>query len=156
MPPAVAETKRWKSGYWHIWFRAFRFADEFDDANDADILVAEIEDDGDGGVDACVDDEGFNWIPEVEPSEVEDDSSHMWSVEDSPPVTDDARRGRPAVNDHHAQGGLPEAKLQVGDGGSRGCSFHLHATGRTTMPTSTAVSRHEAAEYAGFYLPEVV
>ena len=102
------------------------------------------------------DGEGFNWVAEVEPSEVDDDSSHTWSVEDSPPVTDDARRGRPAVNDHHAQGGLPEAKLHVGDGGSQSRNLHLHATGKTTLPASTAASRFEAAELALSYLPDVV
>ena len=106
LSPSVAETKRWKSGYWHNWFRAFRFVDESDDANDAEILVAETEDDG-----GDCDDEGFNCVPEVEPSEADDDSSHVWSVEDSPPVTDDASRGRPAVNDHHTQGGSTKSKL---------------------------------------------
>ena len=147
----VAEIKRWKSGYWHNWFNAFRFVDDSDAVNDADILVAESEGDDDG--DDC---KGFNWIAEVELSEVDDDSSHTWSAEDSPPVTDNARRGKPAVDDHHAQGGLLGAKLHVGDGGSQSRRFHPHATGKTTMPASTAASRFEAAEFALSYLPDVV
>ena len=35
-------------------------------------------------------------------------------------------------------------------------SLHLHATGKTTMPASTAASRFEAAEFALSYLPDVV
>ena len=73
------------------------------------MLVAECEGD---------DDKGLHWIDEVEASEADDDN-HTWSVDDLPPATDNARRGRPAVNDHHKQGGLPEAKLRVGDGGSQ-------------------------------------
>ena len=57
---------------------------------------------------------------------------------------------------HHAQGGLPEAKLHVGDGGSQSRSFHLHAIGKTIMPASMAASRFEAAEFALSYLPDVV
>ena len=73
LPPLVAETKRWKSGYWHNWFNAFRFIDDSDAVNHADILFAESGDDGDGD-----DGGGFNWIAEVEPSEVDSDSNHMW------------------------------------------------------------------------------
>ena len=82
-----------------------------------------------------------------------DDDNHAWSFVGSPPFTDDARRGRPAVQDHNMQGDLPKAK-PVFDAPETG--LHIHALGRPTMPEGNAVSRADAAEFASRYLPDVV
>ena len=68
LPPKIAETKKWRYGYWKNWYRDIVF--------DSDDPVL------------------------VEP----DVSDPMWSIEGSPPVADDARRGRPAEQDQQRQG----------------------------------------------------
>ena len=94
-----------------------------------------------------------DWIAEVDVSEPDDDN-HMWSVVGSPPFTDDARRERPAVQDHQTQGGLSKAKPPSGT--CAGDGLHIHALGRPTLPESSAASRSDAADDASQYLPSVI
>ena len=69
LPESVAETKRCKSGYWHNCYEALNVFDDpvvvnvSEDSSGYDILMAQDEDD-------C---EKFNWIPEVETNEPDDD-----------------------------------------------------------------------------------
>ena len=65
-----------------------------------------------------------------------DVSDSEWSIEGSPPIADDARRGRPAQHDQQRQGGCPTAKSQVPEGKPR--------------------SIGDAKASATVYLPEVV
>ena len=90
----------------------------------------------------------MNWIDEA------DDDNHTWSVVGLPPVTDDARRARPADHDQQAQGGLSRAKPPSGT--SAGGGLHIHALGRPTLAETTAASRSDAADYASQYHPSVV
>ena len=144
LSPDVAAMKRWRSGYWVNWFTALNPSDDSEFGNGGDILVAEIEEDVD---------EGFNWIAEVDVSEPDDDN-HMWSVVSSPPFTDDARRGRPAVQDHQTQGGL--SKTKPSSGAYAGDGSHIHALGRPTLLDSTAASGSDVADYASQNLPGVM
>ena len=60
LPPKVAETKKWSSGYWKNWYREIVL-----DSDDPVVGEPDVSDPG-------------------------------WSIEGSPPVADEARRGRPA------------------------------------------------------------
>ena len=79
-----------------------------------------------------------------------DDDNHPWSVVGAPPFTDDARRGRLAVQ---VQGGLPEAK-PIFDAPKTG--LHIHALGRPTMLEGSAARRADAAELASMNFPDIV
>ena len=107
LPENVAARKRWKSGYWHKWYKDLDLSDVVDDLHDhanCEILVAENEEFENDDVD-----DNFNWIPEQEASEPDTDDP-LWSVVGSPPFTEDARRELPALHDHDQQGGNSEAK----------------------------------------------
>ena len=76
------------------------------DSNDCDISVAGAEDD-------C---EKFNWFPEVEMSEPdEDNADHLWSIVGSPPFVDDDRREWLAHPDEHTQVGHSKEKPFIRD-----------------------------------------
>ena len=107
LPENVAARKRWKSGYWHKWYKDLDLSDVVDDLHNhanCEILVAENEEFENDDVD-----DNFNWIPEQEASEPDTDDP-LWSVVGSPPFTEDARHELPALHDHDQQGGNSEAK----------------------------------------------
>jgi hypothetical protein len=107
LPENIAATKRWKSGYWHRWYKDLDLNDVVKDSHDyaeCEICVAENEEYE--NVDVA---ENSNWILEQEASEPDTDDP-SWSVVGSPPFTGDARRELPALHDHDQQGGNSEAK----------------------------------------------
>ena len=59
VPEKIAVTKRWKSGYWHRWYEDLGMNAIVDE----DLFVAVLEDE------YCDQDDGFNWIAEIDPSE---------------------------------------------------------------------------------------
>ena len=105
-----------------------------------DVFVAEVEDDGN-----C--DDHFNWVPEAEASEPDDDDHHQWSIVGLPSFLEDARRETTALFDERQQGGLSKVKPRAGDADVSGQGFHFHAAGRAVMPEGSAVSKADAAEF---------
>ena len=75
---------------------------------DEDLFVAVLEDE------YCDQDDGFNWIAEIDPSDSGDETFIPDASEsgmESPPITEDDRRVEPALQDHHTQGGSTKSKL---------------------------------------------
>ena len=74
----VAETKRWKSGYWKKWYRDLVL----------DVSESEFSDEWSPVDSECVEHESGICEP-------------LWSNAGSPPLADDDRRERPAAQREH-------------------------------------------------------
>ena len=98
LPPKVAETKKWRSGYWKNWNREIVL-----DSDDPVVGEPDVSDRAASVLSSSPREESLSALG-------------LWSIEGSPPVADDARRGRPAEQDQRRQGGRPEAKPQLPDG----------------------------------------
>jgi hypothetical protein len=102
----IAVKKSWKSGYWHRWYEDL----DMNAIVDEEMFVAVLEDE------YCDQDDGFNWIAEIDPSDSGDETFILYpdaseSGMESHPITEDDRRVEPALQNDHTQGGSTESKL---------------------------------------------